>query len=170
MERATEQTRVGDREVGDGRFDYDGLYIKWFDYWLKGEKNDVLKQPRITAAVMASNRWVDGKRWPLSETRSVTYRLSSAGSANSVFGDGRLTQQVGSAAPWSEFRSDPFNPVPSKGAGCCDPGAAQDQRSVEARNDVLVYSTEPLSAPLSVVGEVDATLYVFVDVPDADIA
>lgn len=170
MERATEQTRVGDREVGDGRFDYDGLYINWFDYWLKGEKNDVLKQPRIKAAVMASNRWVDGDRWPFSQTKSVTYHLSSTRGANSLFGDGRLASQLGSTAPWGEFRSDPFNPVPSKGAGCCDPSAAQDQRSVEARNDVLVYSTEPLSAPLSVVGEVNATLYVSVDAPDADIA
>ncbi len=170
MERATEQTRVGEREVGDGRLDYHALYLKWFDHWLKGAKNDVLERPRVTASVMASNRWVNGDRWPLSESKPVTYHLSSAGGANSLFGDGRLAQQPGSTAPWSELRSDPFNPVPSKGAGCCDPSAAQDQRSVEARNDVLVYSTEPLSAPLSVVGDVDATLYVSVDVPDADIA
>lgn len=170
MERATEQTRVGEREVGDGRLDYYELYMKWFDYWLKGEKNDVLEWPRVTASVMASNRWVKGDRWPLSGSKPVTYHLSSAGGANSLFGYGRLARQTGSAAPWSEFRSDPFNPVPSKGAGCCDPNAVQDQRSVEARNDVLVYSTEPLSAPLSVVGEIDTTLYVSVDVPDADIA
>lgn len=104
----------------------------------------------------------------------TTVRLSSGGSANSLHGDGRLSfgEAVGQAAA-DRFIYDPMNPVPSNGgAVCCIGGAAQagsfDQRAIEARNDVLVYTSEPLEEALEIAGPVEITLFVSSDAPDTD--
>jgi len=170
MEEATEQSMVGKRPVGDGRFDYDDLYLKWLNYWLKGEKNDVVDQPRVTVAVMGSSQWAKSDRWPLPELNNVTYRLASRNGANSLFGDGELTASKVGPREFDELVSNPNYPVPSRGGGCCDPDVAQDQTSVEARNDVLVYTTEEFRQGQAVVGEIGVKLYVSADVRDADLA
>lgn len=170
MEKATETTMVGERPMGDGRYDYQALYLNWFNHWLKGEKNDVLRQPKVTVAVMGAGRWVTADRWPLPGTQSQTYVLSAERGANSLFGDGRLGAGSDSSRPWDELIADPRMPVQSRGGGCCDPDASRDQREVEARNDVLVYSSEPLKTGLSVVGEIGVTLFVSANVKDTDLA
>ena len=99
--------------------------------------------------------------------------LDGGGHANSVFGDGTLTAKPPSAAGSDTFTYDPMNPVPSLGGGvCCNAGASlggsYDQRGIEARADVLVYTGEPLTEPLEVTGFVRAKLYVGSDANDTD--
>ncbi|MCO6475377.1 MAG: CocE/NonD family hydrolase [Phaeodactylibacter sp.] len=173
--RATENTVVGERSVGDARLDYDGLVYGWFDYWLKGEDNGFPeKTPRVHYYTMGSNKWQTAGAWPPEGAEMATYYLSSAGNANTMYGDGKLTtQQPGKENKPDAFTYDPANPVPSLGGNvCCTgnaiEGGAFDQRENEARQDVLVYTTEPLAEGVEVSGFIETTLYVSSDAKDTD--
>ncbi len=175
FKRATEKTIVGERNVGDARFDYDGLIYGWFDYWLKGEENEILeKTPKVQYYTMGLNKWQSSDTWPPEGTGMVTYYLKSDGSANSVFGDGRLsTSSPGPEDNPDTFTYDPAFPVPSHGGNVCCTGNAVrggsfDQRQMEARHDILIYSTDPLDTGIEVSGTIEITLYVSSDVKDTD--
>lgn len=173
--RATENTIVGERSVGDARLDYDGLVYGWFDHWLKGEDNGFLeKTPRVHYYTMGSNKWQTSDTWPPEGAEMAAYYLSSGGKANSLYGDGKLsTQKPGREDKPDAFTYDPANPVPSLGGNvCCTgnaiEGGAFDQRENEARQDVLVYTTEPLAEGVEVSGFIETTLYVSSDARDTD--
>ncbi len=172
--RATEHTVVGEREMGDARLDYDALTYGWFDHFLKGEDNKILeKTPRVRYFTMGLNKWQTSNTWPPEGAQPMTLYLSSAGKANSLYGDGALTTAAPPADSPDEFVYDPMNPVPSYGGNvCCTgnavAGGAFDQRRMEARADILVYTTEPLKEGLEVSGSMEATLYVSSDAKDTD--
>jgi putative CocE/NonD family hydrolase len=175
--RAAEHTMVGERDLGDARLDYDALTFGWFDRYLKGQDGPVLaKTPKIQYYTMGSNQWHSTDVWPPEGARPVTLYLASEGHANSLNGDGALTMAPlvkDAGDKFDKFVYDPLNPVPTKGGGFCCLGAdykpgAVDQRSVEVRDDVLVYSTGPLKEGMEVTGDVDVTLYVSSDAKDTD--
>lgn len=173
--RATSQTIVGERNVGDARLDYDGLVYGWFDYWLKGEANDFQeKTPRVQYYTMGINKWQTSEVWPPKESKMTTWYLSSEGHANSLNGDGKLrTKKPGKNKTPDSFTYDPMNPVPSHGGNvCCTGGAvnggAFDQQEMETRHDILVYSSEPLKTGVEVSGFIETTLYVSSDAKDTD--
>ena len=172
--RATEDTIVGERSMGDARLDYDALTYGWFDYFLKGEKNGILeKQPKVHYFTMGMNKWQTAGTWPPEGAAPMTFFLESGGKANSLNGDGALTLKATKADMPDSFTYDPMNPVPSYGGNvCCTgnavTGGAFDQRKMEARADILVYTTEPLKEGLEVSGPIDATLYVSSDARDTD--
>ena len=172
--RASEHTIVGERDLGDARFDYDALTYGWFDYFLKGEQNGILeKTPKVRYYTMGSNKWQTSETWPPKEAKPVTMYFSSKGSANTLYGDGTLTDAKPAKDAPDKFVYDPMNPVPTHGGGFCCMGAsykagALDQRSNEARNDILVYTTEPFKNGLEVSGPIDVTLYVSSDAKDTD--
>jgi uncharacterized protein len=172
--RATEDTIVGDRSMGDARLDYDALTYGWFDYFLKDEKNDVLtKNPKVRYFTMGLNKWQSAGSWPPEEAQQQTFFLSSSGKANSLFGDGALATAPSDADSPDSFAYDPMNPVPSYGGNvCCTgnavTGGAFDQRKMEARADILVYTSDPLKEAIEVSGPIDATLYVSSDAKDTD--
>lgn len=173
--RAAEHTVVGERDLGDARLDYDALTRGWFDMFLKGEDNGFLtKNPKVRYYTMGMNKWQTSETWAPQEAKPVTYYLTSEGHANTLNGDGALRE----AAPLKDLTDkivyDPLNPVPTRGGGFCCMGAdykpgAIDQRSLEARGDVLVYSTPPLKEGLEVSGPVTVTLYLSSDVKDTDL-
>lgn len=172
--RATENTIVGERSVGDARLDYNNLTYGWFDHFLKGEENGVLsKMPKVRYYTMGINKWQSSETWPPAGAQNVEYYLSSGGSANSAAGDGRLTTSPPSQDKADRFVYDPANPVPSYGGNvCCTgnavAGGAWDQRRMEARHDILVYSSEPLKEGVEVSGPIEVTLYVDSDAKDTD--
>ncbi|MFL5582955.1 MAG: CocE/NonD family hydrolase, partial [Gemmatimonadaceae bacterium] len=172
--RATENTVVGERSVGDARLDYDALTYGWFDHFLKGERNGLLDTlPKVRYYTMGLNRWQTSDRWPPRGARPMTLFLASAGRANTLDGDGRLAPAAPSRDAPDGFAYDPMNPVPSHGGNvCCTGNAVQggafDQRESERRPDVLVYTSEPLREPLEVSGPVEVTLYVSSDAKDTD--
>lgn len=172
--RATENTIVGELSVGDARLNYDEQIYKWFDLWLKEESNDFKKTtPRVQYYTMGLNKWQAAETWPPENTRQVTWYLNSDGNANSRFGDGTLSTDKPKEDHPDGFTYDPMNPVPSYGGNvCCTGNAVQggsfDQQDMEARNDILVYSTEPLKADTEVSGFIESTLYVSSDVKDTD--
>ena len=165
---------VGERDMGDASFDYEGLIFRWFDRLLKGEDNGFESStPRIRYYAMGANEWRSADRWPPAAARPLTLYLDSGGGANSLFGDGRLVRRLPATAAVDRFVYDPTVPVTSLGGGvCCNGGTVEggsfDQRPIEARIDVLVYTSEPLEEPLEVAGDVRATLYVSSDARDTD--
>jgi len=172
--RATENTIVGERNMGDARLDYDALIYGWFDFWLKGEKNGMLEEtPRIQYYTMGSNEWQSSDTWPPQNVQITSFYLDSQGGANSLFGDGKLSLQVPDKIESDIFTYDPDNPVHSFGGNvCCTGNAIQggsfDQQQMETRNDILIYTSEPLEEGIEVSGFIEATLYVSSDVKDTD--
>ena len=174
FKRATENTVVGERSVGDARLDYDALTFGWFDYFLKGENKQLLDTlPKVRYYTMGINKWQTSDTWPPKGAETMTLFLSSAGKANTLNGDGALAAVVPRADNPDSFTYDPMNPVPSYGGNvCCTgnavAGGAFDQRKMEERPDILVYTTEPLKEGIEVSGPIEVTLYVSSDARDTD--
>ncbi|AHG88024.1 hydrolase CocE/NonD family protein [Gemmatirosa kalamazoonensis] len=172
--RATEHTVVGERDVGDARLDYDALTFGWFDHFLKGEDNRLLDTlPKVRYYTMGLNRWQTAPTWPPPNAKPLTLYLASGGKANTLDGDGRLTPAAPSADRPDGFTYDPMNPVPSHGGNvCCTGNAVQggalDQREMERRDDILVYTSDPLKEGTEVSGPVEVTLFVSSDAKDTD--
>ena len=173
--RASEETVVGERNLGDARLDYDALVYGWFDYWLKGEDNGILEStPRVQYYTMGSNEWNTAEEWPPENTEMVTYYLNSGGNANSRNGDGILTTSASGPEDHPDsFTYDPMDPVPSYGGNVCCTGDAIrpgsfDQQEMELRRDILVYTTEPLGEGVEMSGTIEITLYVSSDAKDTD--
>ena len=173
--RATEDTIVGERSMGDARLDYKELTFGWFDHFLKGENNGVLeKMPKVKYFTMGLNKWQSSDTWPPRGAQPMTFFLGSAGKANTMYGDGALAAAVPASDAPDTFVYDPMNPVPSYGGNVCCTGnavngGAFDQRRMEARNDILVYSSEPLKEGLELSGSIEPTIYISSDVKDTDV-
>ena len=173
-QRVSENTIVGEREMGDARLDYDRIMNGWMDYWLKGENQGFLNDlPRIQYFTMGLNRWQMAETWPPEGMEMKTLYLNSGGDANTLNGDGTLDAKPLKKDIPDLFRYDPFDPVPSHGGNvCCTGGVIQpgsfDQREMEQREDILVYTTEPLEKGMEVSGFIEATLYVSSDARDTD--
>ncbi len=173
--RATEDTIVGERSMGDARYDYQELTYGFFDRFLKGVPSARLdRQPAVTYFTMGANKWQTSGTWPPEGATTTTFYLSSGGRANSLYGDGRLTTAPPAADQPDAFTYDPTNPVPSYGGNVCCTGnaitpGAFDQRRIEARHDVLVYTSEPFAEGVEVSGPITPTLYVSSDAKDTDV-
>ena len=172
--RATENTIVGERSVGDARLNYDEQIYAWFDLWLKGEQNDFKeKTPRVQYYTMGSNKWQHADQWPPKSAEMTTFYLHGNGNANSLFGDGKLLTEPDFRDDFDSFTYDPMNPVLSHGGNvCCTgnaiEGGAFDQQQMEARNDILVYTSDPLEEGIEVTGFIETTLWVESDAKDTD--
>jgi putative CocE/NonD family hydrolase len=172
--RATESYVVGERNVGDARLDYDALTYGWFDVFLKGEPSRLLDTlPRVRYYTMGLNRWQTSETWPPRGATPMTFYLSSNGNANTLHGDGALTSSAPGRDRPDRFTYDPMDPVPSHGGNvCCTGNAVQagalDQREMEERPDILVYTSAPLEEGVEVSGPVDVTLFVSSDAKDTD--
>jgi len=172
--RATENTMVGERNVGDARLNYNEQIYAWFDWWLKGEDTNFKEDiPRVQYYTMGSNVWQAADQWPPEDSQMVTYYLDSQGGANTMYGDGILSTDKASEDRLDTFVYDPMNPVTSYGGNvCCTGNAIQggafDQRVMETRNDILVYTTEVLKEGVEVSGFIESTLYVSSDAKDTD--
>jgi hypothetical protein len=176
FKRATENTIVGQRSVGDARLNYDEQIYSWFDLMLKGEENDFKeKTPRVQYYTMGSNKWQSSEIWPPENTEMTTFYLSSNGNANTLNGDGKLTSIRRKVDNKSDsFSYDPMSPVKSNGGGvCCQgnavEGGAFDQQEVELNENILVYSTMPLKNGIEVTGFINSSLYLSSDVKDTDL-
>ena len=173
--RATENTIVGERSVGDARLNYDELTWGWFDMLLKGDQNDFkAKQPRVRYYTMGSNKWQQAESFPLPNTEIKDFFLSSAGKANTRNGDGALSLTPPSKDIPDAFMYDPMNPVGSYGGNvCCTGNAVQggsfDQSQMELRNDILVYTSEKLVEGVEITGFIESTLFVSSTGLDTDV-
>ena len=175
FKRAKENTIVGELSVGDARLNYDEQISLWFDHFLKGEKNNFEnKIPRVQYYTMGINKWQQSETWPPKDVTYQTYFLGSKGNAQTMYGNGSLSLSKNSKPEGKDsFVYDPMNPVKSYGGGvCCTGNAVQggsfDQRIMETRADILVYTSQPLEEGIEVSGFIEADLYVSSDVKDTD--
>jgi uncharacterized protein len=172
--RATADTIVGERSMGDARLDYNEIVYSFFDKFLKGENAPRLESmPKVTYYTMGLNKWHAAETWPPAGAQPVTFYLASGGKANSLAGDGVLSASAPESDKPDAFAYDPMNPVLSYGGNVCCTGTAVqagsfDQRRMEAREDILVYTTEPFKEDTEVSGPITPSLYVSSDAKDTD--
>jgi putative CocE/NonD family hydrolase len=161
-------TRLGDVDFGPAAgLDSQDLMARWFDYWLKDGNASAISGPPVRIFVMGENRWRDEQEWPLARARQTRYFLHSAGRANTLDGDGRLSTDAPRDEPPDTFVYDPWNPVPTGALGGYSRMPA-DQRETERRPDVLVYTTEPLATDVEVTGPISLTLWIASSARDTD--
>ncbi len=149
------------------------LQLRWYDYWLKGIDNGLAAEPPVKLFLMGRNEWVLENEYPLARTNYRPLYFASGGNANTDRGDGRLTwNKPGGSSAADRFRYDPNDPVPSVGGNnCCGtptPAGPRDQRTIEGRRDILVYTSDPLEQELEVTGPVKVVLHASSDAPDTD--
>jgi hypothetical protein len=159
--------RAGEGSFGsEALFDTDSLLLRWFDHWLK-DAGTWSAEPRVRHFVLGLNTWQVADDWHGSS--EVTLYLHSNGRAASLKGHGRLTTlPPGDNEPSDLFVYDPEVPVAAPGGPLSLPGLF-DQSAIEAGNNVLVYTTDPLSEPLHVFGAPRISLYVATSAPSADV-
>jgi hypothetical protein len=172
--RATEHTIVGERDMGDARLNYGDIMYEFFDLTLKGVNSSAMDaMPKVRYYTMGNNQWNTSDVWPPRGAEPMTFYLSSGGKANTLEGNGTLTPAPSPVDQPDSFTYDPMNPVPTLGGYRVgsDPaglGGSFDQRKIEERPDVLVYTTEPFKEGTQVSGPITPTLYVSSDVKDTD--
>jgi uncharacterized protein len=152
--------------------DLTGLQLRWFDRWLKEADNGVDQEPPVTLFVMGLDRWRTEEDWPLPDTQYRPYYLHSEGSANTLHGDGTLSVEPPGDEPPDVYLYNPLRPVPTVGGQVLFPGGnaigPRDQRGVETRDDVLVYSSPVLDRPVEVTGPIELRLYTASSALDTD--
>jgi putative CocE/NonD family hydrolase len=152
--------------------DFTGLQQTFFDHHLRGNASAADEAP-VRLFVMGENRWRDEADWPLARAHMTPWYLHSAGRAGSAGGE--LSPVPPSAEPVDTYVYDPRDPAPTVGGSTFLPGifvgansGPRDQRPVEARPDVLVYTSAPLAEPIEVTGPLQVTLYAATSAPDTD--
>jgi putative CocE/NonD family hydrolase len=152
-------------EVGwiDLQMDLGSLALRWFDHWLKKIDTGMLDEPPVKLFVMGTNVWRDEESWPLGRTRFIPYYLH---------GRGQLTPDAPGVEPPDTYIYDPADPVPTHGGAILMtpdyPAGPRDQRSIEARADVLVYRTPPLEQDVEITGPITMHLWAVSSAPDTD--
>lgn len=158
--------KYGDIDFGEHAYvDPQSVELRWFDYWLKGMDSGIQNEPPVKLFVMGRNEWRYESEYPLARTQYRKLYFHSDGRANSYRGNGRLSWD----APTTDSRPDHYSynpdlPAPSAGGH----RGPIDQRPVESRNDVLVYTSDFLDHEVEVTGPVKVVLYVASDAADTD--
>jgi putative CocE/NonD family hydrolase len=156
---------IGRSVCGDGDFgpsaavDMQALALDWFDHWMKDDPFDVAPAEPVRLFRMEGRggQWRTASSWPPAGVRPSKYYIQAGGFLS--------PQRPGDAAP-SSFVYDPENPVPT--AGGRYQGCVQNQAPLDARADILRFSTAPLAAPVEVTGKVRARLWISSDAVDTD--
>jgi len=132
---------------------------RWFDHWLKHEIPEVLIEPIVKYYMMGAvgdnyafgNRWLSADNWPV-ESEKRRYYLKKNGELS-----GGEPDEIDAA---EGFVYDPENPVPTfGGANMYLEAGPRDQRKLESRRDVVVYTSPILDIPLAVAGRLRVKLY-----------
>jgi putative CocE/NonD family hydrolase len=149
------------------------ISIQWFDQWLMGKDTPAASSAPLRIFVMGADKWLEAHNWPPEQAHTGMFYLESAGRANTLSGDGVLDERLPRRTAFDSFVFDPRDPVPTRGGSvCCNPKVfpwgPMDQRPVEKRKDVLVYTTRPLKREVEAVGPVKVVLYVATSGRDTD--
>ena len=166
--------KVGEVDFGkESAIDIRAKELRWLDHYIKGEQNGAENDPPVEVFMMGANQWRSEKTWPPAQVKPTRFFLHSQSKAKTAVGDGTLSNMEPLEEPPDRFDYDPSNPVPTHGGGtCCNPllmpWGAMDQREIESRDDVLVYSTPPLESALEVMGPVEVHLVASTTARDTD--
>jgi putative CocE/NonD family hydrolase len=181
----TASRKIGDLDFGpQALVDLQRDYLRWFDYWLKGIDNGIIKEPLVKVFAMGSNKWLEDAVYPLSYTQFQKLYLTSGGKANTSKGDGVLSPNAPPKdAPYDAYIYDPGDPTPSPEfyerseedekkvraqEDIKKEAEANHEKVTQARQDILVYETKPLEKPLTFAGPISAVLYASSSARDTD--
>ena len=162
---------LGEIDFGpDAVIDLDAHVLAFLDEHVRGITPEPPPAP-VRIFVMGANQWRDAQTWPPAGAASAVFHLSSGGHANSRFGDGRLASAaVDHDQPPDEWTHDPGRPVPFiTSASSAQIGGPDDYLGVESRGDVLVFTSDPLTEPLEIIGPVRVVAHVATSAADTDI-
>jgi hypothetical protein len=166
---------TGGSDFGDAakRSVVDAEQLRFYDWVLKGIDDGISSEPPVKIFVMGENRWRSEEEWPLRRAVESAWYLHSEGRANTLSGDGWLSEAPATDEPPDTCVHMPRGPLPSRGGhACCwedfTPMGPSDQRPAERLAGVLCYTSEPLAEPLEVTGPVSVTLFAATDQVDAD--
>lgn len=164
----------GFKEFGsEGKLDLSAIQIRFFGHHLAGEDTGLEEEPPVRLFVMGENRWREESDWPLARARARRWFLHR--NADESEPGGVLLPHAPGDEPPDEYTYDPHEPAPTVGGPTSLPAGLLrtnsgplDQRKVEARGDVLVYSSRVLERPLEVTGPLGLVLYAATTAPDTD--
>ena len=151
----------GDKSV----VNLDDYTVRFYDRWLKGIANGIERDPRVHVFVIGANEWWTANDWPLPEAEPTPFYFHSRGRANSLKGDGGLSTEQPGAEPADVYAYDPADPI---GLFWNLKDGPVDDRIPSIRDDILCYTSEPLTEPLDVVGPVSCVLYASSSARDTD--
>lgn len=170
MDRATP---VGERNFGVGsqagmlelRTDLASVQLRWFDHWLKGRDTGMAAEAPIRVFVMGAHVWREEQEWPLARTVATPWYLHAGGILS--------PESPQAAEAPHRYTYDPERSVPTLGSGLLMspeyPPGPYDQRPIEARPDVLVYTSPPLEREVEVTGPITVRLWAVSSAPDTDL-
>ncbi|GCD84263.1 putative peptidase [Parageobacillus thermoglucosidasius] len=165
---------VGELDFGEhARNRIDEIQLSWFNRWLKDEENEWCQKKPVKYFLMGSNEWREASQWPPPNTINTNYYLHSSYKANSINGDGKLSIHLPEKEASDIFVYHPSIPVPALGGRSgadpvLTPMGPKNQLPIEARNDVLVYTSDILEEDVSVVGDIKVILYASTTAEDTD--
>ena len=151
--------KEGDMDFGaEADWSYSELMCHWYDHWLKGVDNGVMREPAVKLFVMGTNCWKTADDFPVPGTEYVSYYAHSGG---------RLDTAPPDEQPSDSYLYDPRDPVPSL-LNFVNQPTPRDQRQLDYRRDILRYESEPLAEDLEIIGVARATLHVASSAVDTD--
>lgn len=160
--------RYGEMEfTEESIIDVADLHRNFFDHYLK-ETTEKFIFPTARVYVTGANEWREFDVYPPQKIVKKYLFFHSGGKANSLNGDGYLSILEPLDELPDTFIYNPRNPVPSAYGDLFQPSEPADQRNVELRDDILVYTSEVLKEPLEIIGEVNVELYAATDGRDTD--
>ena len=173
------KSTLGELDFGPNALQENDATSRWLDCMLKERGAAAFQKAPIRVFVMGRNEWRDADEWPPKGTRFQKWYLHSGGAANGLNGNGRLDAQVAGDEKPDRYVYDPAKPVPTLGGnhsvGPYNPGLYElampgpfDQRPVERREDVLVFTSEPLAEDTEVIGPVTLKLHAATSARDTD--
>ena len=166
-------SKSGDVDFGPQANPDPALVFPYYDFILKGAANQFKNEKPVKIFVMGKNIWRGEDSWPLARAQTTRYYLHSNGNANTLAGNGSLSPAAPKKEANDQYVYDPANPVSTLGGGLCcaptPPGGAFDQRSIEQRPDVLVYTSEPFKTDFEVTGDIQVELYARSSAVDTDL-
>ena len=165
--------QFGEIDFGESALiDLRKIELKWFDYWLKGIDTGIMQQPKVDIFTMGENVWRKTDSWPFEKTEYTKYFIHSKGMANTSTGDGEISETGANKEPYDSFTYDPSDPCPNiydvSRTYTMPSEGPFDQRPIERRNDVLVYSTLELDTALNITGPVKVKLFASTSARDTD--
>lgn len=165
--------RIGAIDFGsESDFDFWAYGMRWFDWILKGIDDGIAEEKPVRLFIMGTNIWRDEDDWPLARAQTTRYYLHSSGGATSLTGDGTLSTDAPAEEPPDRYVYDPANPTPTYGGFIASPAGVsagpQDQRAIEGRADILVYTTAPFERDTEITGPITLELYVSSSAVDTD--
>lgn len=142
------------------------ITMEWFNRYLRGEKDAQQDRPQINVFVLGSNpgQWLSFYEWPPSQSQSVMYLLNEKGTLSDTHIDSKQK-------PFTEHLYDPYYPTPNVGGPSFDfmNSGRMEQSSLEVRDDVLVFTSAPMKEDTYIVGNINATIYLWSSNQNTDI-